>query len=140
MNAGQKFVTKIAFNNIPLIGSILKEVLEYSDDMYLNTRLEKLEDQLKLINKYESFLRELTNLSEHRYFTFRTNLKFLLTTALPEITDSFISALIESVVGGQQNMAEEICEILRQLNANDIETLKMLKGNVEKNKEKINAG
>ena len=57
----------------------------------------------------------------------RNNLKFLCLSALPETVDSFNRALIEIIMSDQPTMAEYACEIIKQLNADDISLLKNIK-------------
>ncbi len=66
-------------------------------------------------------------MNEHQIYVLRNNLKHLCISALPETVDAFIKALIDTIVGEKQEMSEEICEIIRQFNANDIELLKIIK-------------
>jgi len=126
-----KSMAKIKLSLIPVVGSTVIEVLNYIDNIFLEKRLCLIEDKLKELNVLSVFIEQLRFLDEHRYFAFKNNLKFLLTSALPETVDVYILALIDSIIGEKQDMAEEVCEVIRQLNSNDMNTLKLLHVNIE---------
>ena len=132
-----KSIAKIALSPIPVVGSAVAEIIGYFDDKYIENRLLQLENKLIKLEILDDFIEQIKCLEEHQYFSFRNNLKFLLTSALPETVDVFILSLIDSITSETQNMAEEVCEVLRQLNANDITTLRLLCKHFEKSE--INA-
>ena len=127
-----KTLSKITLTTLPVVGSAVIEVLNYFDAIYLEQRLSLIEDKLNELNVLSPFIEQLKDLDEHRYYSFRNNLKFLLTSALPETVDVYIMALIDSIIGESHDMAEEVCEIMRQFNANDIKTLQILNDYIER--------
>jgi|GEM_PF-4916194 len=135
-----KAVVKTALSAVPVIGSAVTEIIGYFDDKYIEKRLLKLESKLGELKILENFITALNELDEHKYYSFRNNLKFLLTEAVPETVDAFLLAMIDSIMSETHEMAEEACEIIRQLNANDIRTLRLLKSAIEKKKGEVNAG
>ena len=133
-----KGIAKILLSPIPVVGSAIAETIGYFDDKYIEKRLLQLETKLKELAILDDFIEKLKTLDEHNYFSFRNNLKFLLTSAIPETVDIFILALIDSIMSEAHDMAEEVCEIIKQLNANDIMALKLFNNHLEKMEEAIN--
>lgn len=125
-----KAVIRGAISNVPIVGSVISEVIGYLDSKYINERLEKLERTVRsldiLVSDFSEKLYALEN-DEHKYYVVRNNLKFLCLTALPETVDAFNKALIDIIMNDQPSMAEYACEIIKQLNADDISVLKTIK-------------
>lgn len=116
------------FLAIPIINSVVMEVLNYFDDKSIEKRFKLLQDELvKKEIDIEKLQDKIKSMNEHQIYVLRNNLKHLCISALPETVDAFIKALIDTIVGENQEMSEEICEIIRQFNANDISLLKIIK-------------
>jgi superfamily I DNA and RNA helicase len=125
-----KAVIKGAISNVPIVGSVITEIMGYLDSKYISERLEKLERTVRsldiLVTDFTERLYDLEH-DEHKYYVVRNNLKFLCLTALPETVDSFNKALIEVIMSDRPTMAEYACEIIKQLNADDISVLETIK-------------
>lgn len=127
-----------AISNVPLVGGVVAELIGYLDQKYLEERLASLERTVRSLDILISdFIERLYALEkdEHKYYVIRNNLKFLCLSALPETVDSFNRALVEIVMNDQQTMAEYACEIIKQLNADDILLLKSIKAFQQKHQE-----
>lgn len=125
-----KAVVVGAMSNIPIVGGVIAEVIGCLDQRYIEERLSKLERTVRSLDILMSdFTERLYQLEkdEHKYYVVRNNLKFLCLSALPETVDSFNQALIEIIMSDQPTMAEYACEIIKQLNADDISLLKNIK-------------
>ena len=76
----------------------------------------------------DRFREEIEELCEHDRYVFLNNIKRILLECTPEVSDIYISLFIEFVMNeSERNKYEELCEIVSQLNANDIATLKSIK-------------
>ena len=125
-----KAVVVGAMSEIPIVGGVIAEVIGCLDQRYIEKRLSKLERTVRSLDILMSdFTERLYQLEkdEHKYYVVRNNLKFLCLSALPETVDSFNRALIEIIMSDQPTMAEYACEIIKQLNADDISLLKNIK-------------
>ena len=125
-----KAVVVGAMSEIPIVGGVIAEVIGCLDQRYIEKRLSKLERTVRSLDILMSdFTERLYQLEkdEHKYYVVRNNLKFLCLSALPETVDSFNRALIEIIMSDQPTMAEYACEIIKQLNADDISLLKYIK-------------
>ena len=125
-----KAVVVGAMSEIPIVGGVIAEVIGCLDQRYIEKRLSKLERTVRSLDILMSdFTERLYQLEkdEHKYYVVRNNLKFLCLSALPETVDSSNRALIEIIMSDQPTMAEYACEIIKQLNADDISLLKNIK-------------
>lgn len=116
--------------------SVVKEIVEYFDNKSTEKRIKALQDKIEEngINIMD-FSDRLNSLNEHQAYVVRNNLKFLCVSALPETVNEFNQAFINYVMcEEEQNIFEELCEIIRQLNANDIKCLKKIKAVLENKK------
>lgn len=125
-----KAVIKVAFSSVPVVGSAISEMINYFDAKYIEIRLKALEDAViaqKILMK--NFIDRLNDLddNEHKYYVVRNNLKHLCLEALPETVDAFNKSLIDIIMSESSEMPEQISEIIRELNANDITFCKELK-------------
>ena len=117
-------------SEIPIIGGVIAELVGYMDSRHVEKRISDLEQAVRGFGiAIEDFTEKLYALEadEHKYFVVRNNLKHLCTSALPETVDSLNKALIEIIMSENPSMAEYACEIIRQLNADDILLLKLIK-------------
>ncbi len=125
-----KSIAKIGFSTVPIIGSAIAELMNYLDAQYIEKRLCSLEQAVLqqgiTIEEFRKYLLALDT-DEHRYYVVRNNVKFLCLNALPETVDAFNKALIDTVMLDDYTMAEYATEIIKQLNSDDIATLKLLK-------------
>ena len=122
-----KAVVVGAMSEIPIVGGVIAEVIGCLDQRYIEKRLSKLERTVRSLDILMSdFTERLYQLEkdEHKYYVVRNTLKFHCLSALPETVDSFNRALIEIIMSDQPTMAEYACEIIKQLNADDISLLK----------------
>lgn len=125
-----KAVVVGAMSNIPIVGGVITEVIGCLDQRYIEERLSNLERTVRSLDILMSdFTERLYQLEkdEHKYYVVRNNLKYLCLSALPETVDSFNRALIEIIMSDQPTMAEYACEIIKQLNADDISLLRNIK-------------
>ena len=117
-------------SEIPFVGGVISELAGYVSEKRLKERLRKLE---QTINDMGISLEEISDKiyaledNEHKYYVVRNNLKHLCLTALPETVDSFNRALVEVIIKDEPTMAEYACEILQDLNADDIMLLQNIK-------------
>lgn len=77
---------------------------------YINTSISEFVDKVK-------------SLDEHNSYALRNNLKHLCLAALPETVDLLNEAIIELVMSESHTLPELCCEVIRQLNASDVELL-----------------
>lgn len=80
----------------------------------------------------DDFAIKASELDEHGTYVFRNNLKHLCLAALPETVHSLNGALIDFIMSEDREMSEEVCEIILQLNAKDINFLLLIKNHFEK--------
>ena len=115
--------------------SVVKELVGYFDNKSTEKRLKTLQDKIEENGiEIRNFSDKLNSLNEHQAYVVRNNLKFLCVSAIPETVNEFNQAFINYVMHEEQSIYEELCEIIRQLNANDINCLKKIKTILE-NKE-----
>lgn len=74
----------------------------------------------------EEFREKVVNLTEHNEYVVRNNLINVLLNCIPESIDIYISVLIDLIMNQENTIHEEICEILSQLNKNDLILLSMI--------------
>jgi len=121
-----KALTKGLIAMIPIVGSVLAELIGYADSRYVDKRIQTLEQAvLDLGIKMDDFIERLRSVEddEHKYFVVRNNIKHLCLSALPETVDMFNKALIEVIMKDEYGMAEYATEIIKQLNSEDIAIL-----------------
>lgn len=125
-----KSIAKIAFSVVPVFGSAIAELINYLDAKHIERRLLLLEQAVSQQDiAMDEFKQRLYTLEddEHKYYVVRNNIKFLCLNALPETVDSFNKALIDTIMQDDYTMAEYATEIIKQLNSDDIATLKLLR-------------
>lgn len=114
---------------IPIVGGIVVELWNYVDARMIDRRLKVLEDTIYQqhidITDFKKKLVGVTD-DEHKFYAVRNNLKHMLLSALPETVDALNKALIELVMSENYDMSEHVCEIIQQLNADDIYFLKLI--------------
>lgn len=91
-------------------------------------RINKIEQQLnnKKIN-IEEFKEKITNLTEHNMYVVRNNLSNILLNCIPDTVDIYISIWIDLIMNDTNSANEDLCEILSDLNKNDLLLLEMIK-------------
>ena len=121
---------KIALSGFPIVGSVVNELVGYADMKKVHKRLDRLRKHLEndniILNDFAERLNALEN-DEHKYYVVRNGIKHLCISALPETVDALNKALIEIIMKDEYGMAEHATEIIMQLNAEDIATLKIIK-------------
>lgn len=114
---------------VPLITYGINRVLGLMDPNDILKRIKRLEKKLQLKKiTIEKFKKKINKLNEHDRYVFSKNLNNILINCIPEITDIYISILIDMIMTEKEkDSKEEICEIISQLNKNDLITLQMIK-------------
>lgn len=124
-----KAIFKGALGKIPIVGGVVVELWNYVDAHLIDRRLNALEEticqQHVNITDFQDRLLGLAT-DEHRFYAVRNNLKHMLLSALPETVDAYNKALIELVMTDNYSMSEHACEIIQQLNADDIYFMKQI--------------
>lgn len=116
------------FLAIPVIASVSNELFAYFDSKSIEKRLLQLENEVNNSNiSIQEFAEEVSQLDEHRQYVVRNNVKHLCLSAQPEVTETFIKAIIDMIMNESYEMPEHICEILQQCNSTDIELLQIIK-------------
>lgn len=121
---------------IPAVISVFNELIMFCDAREVEERLSDLEakvEELEISN--DQFINFVNSLSYHDKYAFRNFLKSYCLETLPEVTDAMIYALIDFAMDQKSGIREEVCEILKQFNAIDIECMKRIKSIV--NNEEI---
>ncbi|MVB11613.1 hypothetical protein CAFE_23340 [Caprobacter fermentans] len=124
-----KSIAKGLLGNIPIVGSVVDELWSYFDTRLMERRIKVLEETIYLQHvDIADFQNKLLGLAtdEHKFYTVRNNLKYMLLSALPETVDVLNKSLIDLVMEDNYDMSEHACEIIRQLNSDDIYFLKLL--------------
>lgn len=121
---------------IPAVISVFNELIMFCDAREVEERLSDLEAKVEELEiSHEQFIESVNELSYHDKYAFRNFLKSYCLEALPEVTDTMIYALIDFAMDQKSGIREEVCEILKQFNAIDIECMKRIKSIV--NNEEI---
>lgn len=116
-----------AFSGLPLVIYAINRVIEYESENNIINRMKKLERKLdKKKISMEEFREKVVNLTEHDEYVVRNNLINVLLNCIPESVDIYISVLIDLIMNQENTIHEEICEILSQLNKNDLIALSMI--------------
>ena len=117
-----------AFAGLTIITFVIKQIINYvcTDDIV--KRINKIEQQLnnKKIN-IEEFKEKITNLTEHNMYVVRNNLSNILLNCIPDTVDIYISIWIDLIMSDTNSANEDLCEILSDLNKNDLLLLEMIK-------------
>lgn len=113
---------------IPIIGSICNELCAYYDEKMIMKRLSMLESRLTEQSiAFENFKNRIASLGEHGKYVLSANVRCLCLDALPETSDILIDCIISYLMGKNQDMEEELCQIICNCDANDIKMLSMVK-------------
>lgn len=121
------------FAAVPLITFAVKRVCGLMSPDDIVKRIKKIEKKLE-DNKVsvDEFKRQISKLCDHDRYVVSNNLNKILIDSIPEIVDVYISLFIEMIMNeNQRTQYEELCEIISQLNANDINTLSMIKDYIQ---------
>ena len=114
--------------SIPIIIMVLSEIFLYADKKIVEKRMQLFKEKvIKREVSLEELSLKISEMNEHQQFVLRNNLKFLCLSALPDTVDLFIKLLIDYIATEEQELEEELCEIVRQFNANDIKLLNKIK-------------
>ncbi len=124
-----KSITKGLLGIIPIVGSVVDELWNYFDTRLIDRRIKELEKTIYQQHiDFSDFQKKLLGLStdEHKFYAIRNNLKYMFLSALPETVDVLNKSLIDLVMADNYDMSEHACEIIRQLNSDDIYFLKLV--------------
>lgn len=116
------------FSAIPLITYGIRRVFGLISNRDIANRINKIENQLKN-NKItiDEFKEKIATMDEHKRYFASNSLNDIILKAIPETVDIYIKLFIEYIMDINCNEKEELCEIVSNLNSNDIKTLKMIK-------------
>lgn len=113
---------------IPTVISVFNELIMFCDAREVEERLSALETKVEELEiDHEQFIDSINELNYHDKYAFRNFLKSYCLETLPEVTDAMIYALIDFAMDHKSGIREEVCEILRQFNAIDIECMRKIK-------------
>lgn len=113
---------------IPAVISVFNELIMFCDAREVEERLSKLEAKVEELEiGHEQFVYSVDELSYHDKYAFRNFIKSYCLEILPEVMDTMIYALIDFAIDKKSGIKEEVCEILRQFNAIDIECMRRIK-------------
>ena len=126
------------FSCIPIFTYTINRVTGYVSEDNIVNRMKKIEKQLYIKRiSLEEFKEKIINLTEHNEYIVRKNLVNILMNCIPESVDIYISVLIDLVMSQENSIHEEICEILSQLNKNDLTLLSKINIYREKGKNRF---
>ncbi len=112
------------FLTVPIVCSVVNELCIFFEKERVEARFDKLEKKLEEHDiGISEFVEKVKSLDEHNSYALRNNLKHLCLSALPETVDLLNEAMIELVMSENHSLPELCCEVIRQLNANDVELL-----------------
>lgn len=117
------------FAALPIITFAVKRVFGLLQPDDIVERIKKIEKKLER-NKIsiDTFKEKVNNLCEHDRYVFSNNLNNIIIDCIPETVDIYISILIDMIMKDKEkNKQEELCDIIKQLNANDLNALEMIK-------------
>lgn len=113
---------------IPTVISVFNELIMFCGASEVEERLSDLEMKVEELGiQREQFVNSVNELNCHDKYAFRNFLKSYCLETLPEVTDAMIYALIDFAMDQKSGIREEVCEILRQFNAIDIECMRKIK-------------
>lgn len=115
-----------AFAAIPVFASVFNEVCNFWNEREAKEKDEKLLRAVEQKMTLEEFQGFVDSLDAHGRSVVRRDIRYLYLEAMPETTDVLIQALIHEICEKEPTMAEHICEILHDCNAEDIHFLKKI--------------
>ena len=116
-----------AFSSLTIITYAINSAIGYVSEDNIINRIKKFEKKLsKKKISIKEFQEKVVNLTEHNEYVVRNNLINVLLNCIPESVDIYISVLIDLIMNQENTIHEEICEILSQLNKNDLILLSMI--------------
>lgn len=116
------------FAGITIVTFAIKQIINYTSSDDIIKRMKKIEKQLqKKKITIEEFKFKILQLSEHDTYITRNNLINILLNCIPETIDIYISIWIDFIMNEKNSEHEELCEILKDLNKNDLLLLEMIK-------------
>lgn len=117
---------------IPTVISVFNELIMFGDAREVEERLSLIEAKVEDLGIEKEFFKEsLNSLDHHNRYAFRKFLKHYCLETLPEVTDAMIYSMIDFATSQEKGINEEVCEILQQFNAIDIECMKRIKDILE---------
>lgn len=114
--------------SISTVISVFNELIMFCDAGEVEDGLSDLETKVEELEiSQEQFINSVNSMSYHDKYAFRNFLKSYCLETLPEVTDAMIYALIDFAIDQKSGIREEVCEILKQFNAIDIECMRRIK-------------
>lgn len=136
INAGILSSVNPVFAVIPLFTYAINRVLGLASPEHIKERLSAFSDRLeKRKITIEEFKVEIKKLSEHDEYIVLNYLRDMLLTCVPEMLDIYIEVIIDFIMKKNYKNGEEICEIISQLNVNDLNLMKKIKNYIDSEKQ-----
>ena len=116
------------FATLPMIIFAVKRVFGLIQPEDIIKRIKIIEKKLERDKiSIEDFKEKVNNLCEHDRYVFSNNLNNIIIDCIPETVDIYISILIDMIMNDKEkDKREELCDIIKQLNVNDLNALKMI--------------
>lgn len=136
INAGILSSVNPVFAVTPLFTYAINRVLGLASPEHIKERLSAFSDRLeKRKITIEEFKVEIKKLSEHDEYIVLNYLRDMLLTCVPEMLDIYIEVIIDFIMKKNYKNGEEICEIISQLNVNDLNLMKKIKNYIDSEKQ-----
>ncbi|MBQ7668930.1 MAG: hypothetical protein IJS47_06350 [Clostridia bacterium] len=136
-----KSLVKVTVGQVPYVGQVVAEVINFIDAEIVNRRLEKLEEEInKRKMSIEEFESRISEFDEHQYYFVRNNLRYYLLNCIPESSKEFCRSVVRYIANEDEELQEEICEIIQNLNEQDINFIKLINSFIKSsNKNELNS-
>ncbi len=116
-----KVITKGVLSQIPVVGGIISEIWGYIDSKVLENRINIIEEEIKKQDLTDKLFNDfIEQLNEHKYYFVRNNFKYFFLNCIPESARELCQSIIKYIKNDDEELQEEICETLQQLNIHDI--------------------
>lgn len=127
---------KIPIAAIPYAGGAINEIINCVQKDKLEKRIIDIEKNIKdyIISQdmsFEDFIDISKRLDEHDYYVVRNTFKHLLLSAQPDSVEPLCRAMVDYSLKIDQDSNQIACEIMCELNSNDIKVIKKIKRIVE---------
>ena len=117
-----------AFTTIPLITFVIRRVCGLISNEDIVKRINKIEKQLERSKiTIDEFKEKISTMNEHKRYFASNSLNDIILKAIPETVDIYIKLFVEYIMDKECDEKEILCEIVSNLNKNDMETLKLIK-------------
>lgn len=122
-----KAVIKGIVSEVPLVGGIVSEIWGYIESKAIENRIDLIEEEIKKQNLTNDIFKEfIEKLDEHKYYFVRNNFKYYFLNCIPESTRELCQSIIKYIKSEDDELQEEICETIQQLNVHDINFIEIL--------------